>query len=55
VIDEETGSFETLPDGAPTDVNPLLFEPSPQKTFENGRLIINHNGNSYNVNGTKVE
>ena len=55
VIDEETGSFETLPDGAPTGVNPLLFEPSPQKTFENGILRIRKNGNSYNVNGTKVE
>ena len=55
VIDEETGSFETLPDGAPTGVNPLLFEPSPQKTFENGRLIINHNGNRYNVSGAKAE
>ena len=55
VIDEETGSFETLPDGAPTDVNPLLFEPSPQKTFENGILRIRKNGNSYNVNGAKIE
>ena len=55
VIDEETGSFETLPDGAPTGINPLLFEPSPQKTFENGRLIINHNGNKYNVSGAKAE
>jgi len=55
VIDEETGSFETLPDGAPTGVNPLLFEPTPQKTFENGRLIINRNGNRYNVNGVKTE
>ena len=55
VIDEETGSFETLPDGAPTGVNPLLFEPRPQKTFENGMLRIRKNGNTYNVNGTKVE
>ena len=55
VIDEETGSFETLPDGAPTGINPLLFEPSPQKTFENGMLRIRKNGNTYNVNGTKVE
>ena len=55
VIDEEVGSFETLPDGAPTGVNPLLFEPSPQKTFENGMLRIRKNGNTYNVNGTKVE
>ncbi|MBQ7697371.1 MAG: hypothetical protein IJT35_02175 [Paludibacteraceae bacterium] len=55
VIDEETGSFETLPDGAPTGINPLLFEPQPQKTFENGMLRIRKNGNTYNVNGTKVE
>ena len=55
VIDEESGSFETLPDGAPTGVNPLLFEPSPQKTFENGLLFIHKNGNMYQVNGTKVE
>ncbi len=55
VIDEETGSFETLPDGAPTGVNPLLFEPQPQKTFENGMLRIRKNGNTYNVNGTKVD
>ena len=55
VIDEETGSFETLPDGAPTGVNPLLFEPQLQKTFENGMLRIRKNGNTYNVNGTKVE
>ena len=55
VIDEESGSFETLPDGAPTGVNPLLFEPHPQKTFENGMLRIRKNGNTYNVNGTKVE
>jgi hypothetical protein len=55
VIDEETGSFETLPDGAPTGINPLLFEPSPQKTFENGMLRIRKNGNTYNVNGTKVD
>ena len=55
VIDEETGSFETLPDGAPTGVNPLLFEPQPQKTFENGMLRIRKNGNTYNVNGTRVE
>ena len=55
VIDEETGTFETLPDGAPTGINPLLFEPQPQKTFENGMLRIRKNGNTYNVNGTKVE
>ena len=55
VIDEESGSFETLPDGAPTGVNPLLFEAQPQKTFENGMLRIRKNGNTYNVNGTKVE
>ena len=34
---------------------PLLFEAQPQKTFENGRLIINHNGNRYNVSGAKAE
>ena len=48
-----TGQFYTA--GAPTGVNPLLFEPSPQKTFEKGRLIINHNGNRYNVSGAKAE
>ena len=55
VIDEEIGSFETLPDGAPTGIDPLLFEPQPQKTFENGMLRIRKNGNTYNVNGTKVD
>ena len=55
VIDEETGSFETLPDGAPTGINPLLFEPSPQKTFENGMLRIRKNDNTYNVNGAKID
>ena len=35
--------------------NPLLFGPQPQKTFENGMLLIRKNGNTYNVNGTKVE
>lgn len=35
-------------------VNPMLLE-QPQKTFENGMLRIRKNGNTYNVNGTKVE
>lgn len=36
-------------------VNPLLLEPLPRKTYENGMLLIHKNGNKYNVNGAKVE
>lgn len=54
VIDEETGSFETLSND-PTGINGCeSITPAPHKFLENGQMLIRSGNATYNVQGSNI-